>query len=241
MAVIKERSQRMKLRRVIWVLLAVCAVSIGCRRGTTQDEPPATDANKVEKRKPPVPMDIGKGPIFVDVAAKAGLDFVHFIGATGEYYFPEIMAGGCALFDYDNDGDLDVYLLQGALLEPGKKKEDSIFPTPDDWPPKNRLYRNDLLSAGKRSQGLSFVDVTEESGVGDTGYGIGCAIGDYDNDGWLDLYVTNYGPNVLYRNNGDGTFSDVTSAAGVGDPRWGTSAAFVDYDGDGYLDLFVVN
>ncbi len=159
---------------------------------------------------------------FVDRAAEAGLDFVHDSGARGAFHFPEIAGSGCGLFDYDGDGDLDVYALQAHPL-----------PGPDGG--RNSLYRNDLTGDGRPQ----FVDVTEEAGVGDGGYGMGMAVGDYDNDGDLDLYVTNFGPNRLYRNEGDGRFTEVT-AIPVED-RWSTSAAFVDCDGDGWLDLFVVN
>ncbi|PYR89575.1 MAG: hypothetical protein DMF84_24025 [Acidobacteria bacterium] len=173
-------------------------------------------------------------PLFQEIAAQVGLNFRHFTGATGEYFMPEIMGSGAALFDYDNDGDLDVYLIQGTALEHGKKP---LFPPPAGWKPGNRLFRNMLSETGK----LQFVDVTESAGVGHDGYGMGAATGDYDNDGFLDLYVTNVGQNVLYHNNGDGTFTERTREAGVDDPRWSTGAAFLDYDGDGYLDLFVAN
>jgi hypothetical protein len=131
-----------------------------------------------------------------------------------------------ALIDYDNDGDLDVYLIQGTLLQDDKKV---LFPRPPGWKAGNRLFRNMLSETGK----LQFVDVTEAAGVGHVGYGMGAATGDYDNDGFQDLYVTNFGHNVLYHNNGNGTFTDVTSEAGVDDPRWSSSAAFLDYDADG--------
>ena len=147
---------------------------------------------------------------------------------------PEIMGAGAALLDYDNDGDLDVYLIQGTALDPGKQP---LFPPPAGVKPGNRLFRNLLSPTGT----LHFVDVTESAGVGHIGYGMGAATGDYDNDGFLDLYVTNVGRNVLYHNNGDGTFADVTGKAGVDDARWSTSAAFLDYDSDGFLDLFVGN
>jgi len=130
---------------------------------------------------------------------------------------------GCALFDYDRDGDLDLYLVSAWKIE---GRTVAIRG-------KNALYRND--------GNLRFTDVTDEAGVGDDGWGCGVAVGDYDNDGHLDLYVTNYGPNVLYRNRGDGTFADVTARAGVGDPRWSSCATFFDADGDGDLDLYVTN
>ena len=164
-------------------------------------------------------------PLFIEKAAESGLNFRHSTGATGQFYMPEIIGPGAALFDYDNDGDLDVYLIQGAALN-GKFLN-----------PGNHLYRNELYPSGK----LQFTDVTARSGIGYIGYGMGAAVGDYDNDGYPDLYLTNYGANALFRNNGDGTFTDVTREAGVDDPRWSTSAAFLDYDQDGDLDLFVCN
>jgi enediyne biosynthesis protein E4 len=173
-------------------------------------------------------------PLFRDIAADTGLAFHHFTGATGEYFMPEIMGAGAALFDYDNDGDLDVFVIQGKALEEGKKL---LFPPEAGWKPGSRLFRNLLVESGK----MQFVDVTERAGVGYDGYGMGAATGDYDNDGYMDLYVTSFGHNVLYHNNGDGTFGDVTRHAGVDDPRWSTSASFLDYDADGFLDLFVGN
>jgi hypothetical protein len=167
--------------------------------------------------------------LFPDIAGKVGLDFQHFNGATGRRFMPEIMGAGAALFDYDNDGDLDIYLVQGKYLDrPG-------FPA--GRKPGNRLFKNLLAETGE----LRFVDVTEKAGVGHVGFGMGVAAGDYDNDGLIDLYVTNFGENVLYHNNGDGTFTDVTRAAGVADSNWSTSAAWFDFDGDGLLDLFVCN
>jgi len=176
-------------------------------------------------------------PLFREVANDIGLKFQHFTGATGEYYMPEIMGAGVALFDYDNDGDLDVYLIQGSTFDPAQDPRRTKFPPPPGWKPGNRLFRNMLSETGK----LQFVDVTEQAGVGHIGYGMGVAVGDYDNDGFQDLYVTNFGCNVLYHNNGNGTFTDVTEKAGVDDPRWSTGAAWLDYDGDGRLDLFVAN
>jgi len=186
-----------------------------------------------------VPIQLPSGdtksrPFFRDVAAETGLTFRHFTGAAGDFYLPEIMGSGVALFDYDNDGDLDVYFVQGAMLTPGKKP---LFPLPAGQPPGGRLFRNDLIPSGR----LKFVDVTSEAGIHAEFYGMGVAVGDYDNDGYVDLYLSNVGPDVLYRNNGNGTFSDVTAEAGVSDTRWTTSASFVDYDGDGDLDLYAAN
>ena len=176
-------------------------------------------------------------PLFGEVARETGLDFQHFTGATGEFLFHENMGSGVALLDYDGDGDLDVYFLQGAFLDPQKSLSDALFPPLTDGPPRNQLFRNELVESGQ----LRFVNVTRQAGVGEQGSGMGAAVADYDNDGDWDLYVTNFGSNVLYRNNGDGTFTDVTSQAGVDDKRWSSSAAFLDYDLDGDLDLFVTN
>ena len=160
---------------------------------------------------------------FKDVTQAAGIDFVHSRGPRSSL-LPEDMCAGAGFADYDNDGDLDLYVVNipGPLTAKVTAKS-----------PGNVLYRN--------NGDASFTDVTKQAGVGDQGYGMGCVFGDYDNDGDLDLYVTNYGPNVLYRNNGDGTFTDVTEQAGVGDARWSTGSAFGDFDNDGDLDLYVPN
>lgn len=173
-------------------------------------------------------------PPFTDVAQETRLDFFQSSGARGDYLLPEITGSGGALFDYDNDGDLDIYLVQGTPLDASGKL---IVPAPTGWKPGNRLFRNNLARTGK----LSFTDVTEQAGVGYRGVGMGVAAGDYDNDGNVDLYVTNFGHNVLYHNNGNGTFTDVTRAAGVESSGWSTSAAFIDYDRDSHLDLVVVH
>jgi enediyne biosynthesis protein E4 len=157
---------------------------------------------------------------FVDVTAKAGIKFVHQSGATPEKYMFETFGSGVAWIDYDNDGFPDLFFVNGA---PGSS---------------NALYHNNTDG--------TFTDVTARAGVGGAGstaYRTGVAVGDYDNDGDLDLYVTAFGPNTLYRNNGDGTFTDVTAAAGVAGPadEWSTSTGFFDFDRDGDLDLFVVN
>jgi len=183
----------------------------------------------------------GQSPIFEEISRQTSLQFHHFTGATGGYYLPEIMGAGVALFDYDRDGDLDVYLLQGTQLKSAQEGEvsqkASLFPPPKGWQPGNRLFRNELIPSGK----LQFTDVTAASGTGREEYAMGAATGDYDNDGDVDLYLTNFGSNALLRNNGNGTFSNVTKVAGVDDPRWSTSASFLDYDRDGDLDLFVCN
>ena len=169
---------------------------------------------------------------FTDITDATGLDFKHESSATSNKYLIETMGGGIALFDYDNDGRLDIFLTNGAKLEdpmpPGKAPDKS---DPRYW---NRLYR--------QAEDGTFNDVSEAAGL--TGmpqnrYGMGAAVGDYDNDGFQDLYVTNYGDNTLYHNNGDGTFSDVTARAGVAGGGWSESVGFFDADNDGHLDLFV--
>jgi len=167
---------------------------------------------------------------FVDVTPGLGINFQYRASHTSRKYLPETMGAGVALFDYDNDGRLDVYLVDGApLADPTPKgtipqKTDSSF-----W---NRLYH-------QKGDG-TFEDVTEKAGLEGAGYGMGVAVGDYDNDGFEDLYVTAYGGNKLYHNNGNGTFTDVTERAGVAGSGWSTSAAWVDLNGDGFLDLIVL-
>jgi hypothetical protein len=168
----------------------------------------------------PTPTGGPPGPRFARVTDEAGIRFRHEDGGTGRKYFVEVMGPGCGLLDYDGDGWLDIYLVNGGPL-PGYKG-----PTP-----LNRLYHNERN--GK------FTDVTARAGVPGTGYGIGCCAADYDGDGHLDLYVTQFGKNVLYRNNGDGTFTDATRTAGVAAGGFSSGAAFCDYDGDGRLDLYV--
>lgn len=166
---------------------------------------------------------------FVDMAKARGVSFVHAGSPTSEKYLLETMGGGVAMLDYDNDGRLDLFFVNGAALSDPMARG----ATADKRDPRfhNRLYRQ--LADGR------FEDVTDRAGVGGTGYGMGVAVGDYDNDGDQDMYVTAFGGNTLYRNNGDGTFADVTAAARVGAAGWSASAAFVDVDHDGRLDLFV--
>ncbi|HMO66498.1 MAG TPA: VCBS repeat-containing protein, partial [Verrucomicrobiota bacterium] len=158
-------------------------------------------------------------PWFAEVAAEAGMDFRHESGhQPGRFLMPEINAGGVGLLDFDNDGLLDVFLVNGGFADPARTN-----------PPGHRLYRN--------LGGWRFEDVTARAGVGaNAGYGMGVACGDYDGDGWTDLYVLNLRGNVLLRNRGDGAFEDVTARAGVAGEEWSSSAAFLDFDGDGHLD-----
>ena len=162
-------------------------------------------------------------PIFIDVTESAGITFLHTDGRSEMRLFNEFLGSGGGFFDYDGDGDLDIYLVNGSL-----QTEDG-----QDQTPHNVLYRNDGDN--------TFTDVTNEAGIGSTAYGVGAAVGDYDNDSYIDLYVTNFGEDQLYRNNGDGTFREVTTHARVGNSNWGTSCAFADVDNDGHLDLYVAN
>src|SRR5712692_3372012 len=159
---------------------------------------------------------------FVDITAQAGITFKH-VYSPEKKYIVESISGGVALFDYDNDGYLDIFLVNSLtveLIKSGKRTRSAIYHNNGDG---------------------TFTDVTDKAGLGDIGWGMGVAVGDYNNDGFDDLYVTCLGGNHLFKNNGNGTFTDVTKAAGVSDGRWSTGAAFVDYDHDGYLDLFVAN
>jgi hypothetical protein len=169
---------------------------------------------------------------FTESAEAAGIDFTHVNGATGKFYYPEILPPGVALFDYDNDGDLDVYLVQSRQL--GTATVDEAL--------RGRLYRNDLEVRSDVMRTLHFTDVTAQSGINAAAFGFGVATGDVDNDGNVDLYLTNYGGSQLYRNNGNGTFTDITAQSGTANqPGFGVSAAFLDYDRDGALDLYVGN
>lgn len=179
--------------------------------GGTSVAPTVSDGSAPE---PTWDNSLGAPPRFVDAAARAGLVFRHENGKTGKLLYPEIMGGGVAILDFDGDGLLDVYLVNGNRL--GQPPDPTIV---------NRLFRNN-------GDG-TFGDVTARARVGDPGYGQGVCAADYDSDGDTDIYVSNFGRNVLYRNIGDGTFTDVSTAAGVADPGWGQSSTFLDYDGDG--------
>lgn len=178
---------------------------------------------------PPAPQAMA-GESFVDVTQRLGVNFRYYASHTSRKYLLETMGAGVALFDYDNDGRLDIYLVNGApLADPTAK---GTIPQKTGAPYSNRLYHQNADG--------TFADVTEKAGLEGAGYGMGVAVGDYDNDGFEDLYVTAYGGNKLYHNNGDGTFTDVTQKAGVAGSGWSTSAAWVDLDGDGFLDLVVL-
>ena len=189
-----------------------------------------------QQREPRAPSQL----IFKEVAEQVGLKFQHYNGMTGQFYLPEITGSGAALFDFDNDGDLDVYLVQGGLI-PYTKAADTLFPWRGTEPPRGRLLRNDLTIGKDGRHELSFTDVTQRSGINATGYGMGAAVGDINNDGLPDLYLTNLGSNQMYLNKGEGKFVDFTKTSRTDDPRWSTSASFFDYDRDGWLDLMIVN
>jgi enediyne biosynthesis protein E4 len=215
----------MLIRLAVVVLAAVTMVSCGGSKApaTTTTTSTAQDES-----------------YFVEQAAAAGIDFVHFNGMSGEYYYPEIMAPGVGLFDFDNDGDLDLYLVQSQMLGKGKTIKDALFPP--KGPLKDRLYRNDLTIGADGKKTLHFTDVTEQAGINIQTYGMGVAAADVDNDGFVDIYRTGLTEGVLLHNNGNGTFTDITAKSGTANKGgWGVSAAFVDIDRDGWLDLFVGN
>jgi enediyne biosynthesis protein E4 len=192
----------------------LCVLLAGCSKS-----PPIPTSPEQTTTSPAKPS----APWFEEVAAKSGLDFRHTSGHATRYYMPEINAGGVGLLDFDGDGLLDVFCVNGGALDPSVRNR-----------PGHKLYRN--LGHWK------FEDVTQRAGVGGNGgYGMGCACADYDGDGRVDIYVSQVGRNILYHNNGDGTFTDVTEQAGVSVSSWSTSCAFFDYDGDGRLDLIVAN
>jgi hypothetical protein len=205
--------------------LGACVWLVSCgsdRSGTPTGSPPRDDHT-------PEPA------WFIDATASAGLDFIHFNGMTGEFYYPEVIAPGVALFDYDNDGDLDVFLTQGQKFGSGKP----LFPLQSSQPLTGRLFRNDLEIRPDGAHVVRFTDVTAVSGIKTAGYGMGVAVGDYNNDGCPDLYVTALGRNQLFRNDCQGRFTDVSRQSGVDDVGWSVSAAFLDFDRDGWLDLYV--
>lgn len=231
-AMVSSRFARTAGRTAI-VLIGLCGIAGAARVARAGDPPkaraPSAGPGAVETPEPRSPgsgspsAPSPPGAIQLrDVTRETGITFVHTDGSSGRRYIVESVCCGLATFDYDNDGDVDIYFLNGAPLPGTKAKE----------PPTNQLWRND--------GGFRFTNVTREAGVGDTGYGLGVAVGDYDDDGWQDIFVNNFGPCVLYRNNGDGTFADVTKRAGVVGPgRVGAGASFLDIDADGDLDLFV--
>jgi len=185
--------------------LCVLCVSLVVSVGTTATETQSSES-----------------PRFTEISSQAGIKFKH-VYSPEKKYIAESMSGGVALFDYDNDGYLDVYFVNSLTIDLARSHQKT----------RSALYRNNGNN--------TFTDVTDKAGVGNIGFGMGVAAGDYNNDGFEDFYVTCLGPDFLFKNNGNGTFTDVTQKAGVSDPRWSTGATFVDYDNDGRLDLFVSN
>jgi hypothetical protein len=206
-------NRRTRLRAASWLALLVAAVPCA--------------AQETGKTVPSTAIVPGK---FVDVTQRSGVDFVAVASHTPSKYLLETMGSGVAVFDFDNDGLLDLFFVNGAPLSnptlPGTIPQKA---GPADW---NRLYH-------QKKDG-TFEDVTERAGLKGVGYGMGVAVGDFDNDGYEDLYVTGYGGNHLYHNNGNGTFTDITAPSGTGGSGWSTSAAWVDLDNDGLLDLVVL-
>ena len=216
-------TRRVRLRRpLLFVMGALLLCCTSCR--TEPDQ--LSDEGATEETASTQPARQVVAPMFREVSSEVGIDFVHVTGRPGTHFLPEVMIGGGAFLDYDQDGDLDIYLVTGNYDYDGQQG-------PGPHPVANRLYRQEPNG--------SFVDVTDASGLGDTGYGMGAAAGDINNDGYPDVYVTNYGPDKLFLNRGDGTFADITQEAGIDNPQWGGAAGFVDYDRDGWLDLYVAN
>ena len=210
--------------RCLILAAAVCLAGCDAAASRAPAEPPPPSQVRSESAETTLAAP-DPAPQFVDIAKQAGLTTILYCGGPNKDHLLESVGSGGAFIDYDNDGRLDIYLVNGWELE----EEPSRVKTKG----RNVLYRN-------RGDG-TFEDVTERAGVGDSGWGVGVCAGDYNNDGHVDLYVTNFGPNVLYRNKGDGTFEDVARSAGVADAGWGEGAAFFDADRDGDLDLYVSN
>jgi hypothetical protein len=208
------RTSRLAEFAVMSVFLVVATASVSSAQTAQASGPSSTTVSSA----------------FADVTQASGVHFQHLASHTSRKYLIETMGSGVALFDYDNDGRLDLFFVNGApIADPTAKGSVPQKEGPKTW---NRLYH-------QRADG-TFEDVTEKAGLQGIGYGMGVAVGDYDNDGFEDLFVTAYGRNILYHNNGNGTFSDVTEKSGLAGSGWSTSAAWVDYDNDGLLDLVVL-
>jgi len=221
---------------LVLVLLAGC----GDDRKNRHDDRNPEPASPVSGAEPP---RADQRAHLVDVADQVGLHFTHDNGMGGDLYFVEPVGSGAALVDFDNDGDLDVLLVQGQRL-PAADPNSTMPAELSGSALRSRVFRNDLVDADGTRGELGFTDITESSGLVATGYGMGVAAGDVDNDGRIDIYLTNFGPNQFWRNVSDAAgirFEDVTQRSGAGDERWSTSASVADLDGDGLLDLYVAN
>lgn len=216
-----------------WLAGAALVLSIACGGAEAPNAPEAGQAQQGSGGSAPAGADW-----FVDRAQASGIRFVHYNGASGKFYYPEILPPGVALLDFDNDGDLDAYLVQGRALGPDAART----PPAEAMPLRGRLYRNDLEVRADGTREARFTDVTEQSGIRAESFGFGVAAGDVDNDGFVDLYLTNFGGGQLWKNSGNGTFADATATSGTANPQgFGVSAAFLDFDRDGWLDLYVGN
>jgi hypothetical protein len=215
------------------VVAFLISASINAQQSQTSQPPGRTGRSYTSGdpiKKPATAAPQAPSPVtFADITTPSGINFKHAASQTSQKYLLESMGAGVAMLDYDNDSRLDLFFTNGARLNDPMPKDAA----PDKRDPKywNRLYH-------QKSDG-AFEDVTERAGVKGEGYSMGVAIADYDNDGWVDIYVTGYGANILYHNNGDGTFTDVSKKLGAAASGWGTSAAWTDYDRDGRLDLFI--
>ena len=209
-----KKTDFLRLLNATTLFLCGANVALG-QEGHNAPPPPRLGAKATACTGRPIPQ-------LEDITEKTGIAFKH-TSDPAKRYIVESMSGGVILFDYDRDGWLDIYFTNAPSVEGALKGEKS----------RGALYHN--------NHDGTFTDVADRAGVATPCFAMGGAVGDYDNDGWPDLYITCLGGNVLYHNNGDGTFSDVTKKAGVADGRWSAGAAFGDYDNDGYLDLMVVN
>ncbi|NNF17111.1 MAG: VCBS repeat-containing protein, partial [Gammaproteobacteria bacterium] len=233
----------MRSTLVVWLAL-VCTVT-ACTDDANQD-----NANAPAAGEAGLPGVQTTKVLFVERANELGLVFQHYSGAAGRYHMPEILGSGVALLDFDNDGDLDVFLVQGTDPDPKAGKDDlaaepdrrhegqhiPLWPLPAGQRPGNRMFANRLAETGR----LKFEDVTDRIGMRDTLYGMGVAVSDYDNDGDPDVYVAAYGANALYQNN-QGAFKKIDDAAGSQDTRWSSSASFCDINKDKWPDLYIAN
>ncbi len=244
-AVLQMKSCFTPIHSCVGQALRYCAILLLCHSGCTSDTPspntrkaeipaagktsPEVEASQDNSTGLPIlrnPEPPSPQPKFINSALVLGIDFTYYADRVpGRFFLPEVMGGGVGWFDFDGDGWSDLFLMNGSVLDPSTG--------PPDMRHRYALFRNKL--------GRQFQDVSQPAAADHSGYGQGCVVGDFDADGFPDIYLTSYGPNVLLHNNGDGSFSDVTDQAGVGDDRWGTSGVWIDLNADGYLDLFAAN